>query len=214
MLFRSDATRAIGSAPSRREAGLPENAFVFCSFNNGSKFRPEIFDVWMRLLKAVPESVLWLPEGDAAAMRNLRAETQTRGVETSRLVFAPFAAKPEDHLARLKCADLFLDTLPYNAHATACDALWAGLPLLTCMGQSFAGRVAASLLQAAGLPELTTQTLADYEALALKLAREPETLRAVREKLARNRDLYPLFDTRRFTRNLEALFAGMRENAG
>ena len=140
----------------------------------------------------------------------VRADGRWLEVPPARLL----AAKPEDHLARLKCADLFLDTLPYNAHATACDALWAGLPLLTCMGQSFAGRVAASLLQAAGLPELTTQTLADYEALALKLAREPETLRAIREKLVRNRVLYPLFDTRRFTRNLEALFAGMRENAG
>ena len=142
-------------------------------------------------------------------MQNLKAEAARRGVPEERLVFAPFLAAPDEHLARLRLADLFLDTLPYNAHATACDALWAGLPVLTCLGTTYPGRVAASLLNAIGLPELITETLTDYEALALALAREPERLAALKAKLAANRRTAPLFDTARFTRNLEAAYRRM-----
>ena len=208
----SDRTRAIAeTAPTRAEAGLPERGFVFASFNNAYKFSPAVFDVWMRLLSKVEGSVLWLPEHHPSATRNLIREAGSRGIDARRLVFAPLIPSPAAHLARLRLADLFLDTLPYNAHSTANDALWAGLPVLTCLGNSFAGRVAASLLEAVGLPELITKALSSYEALALKLAREPERLIAVKAKLKRNRDTYPLFDTARFTRHLEAAFTIMWE---
>jgi predicted O-linked N-acetylglucosamine transferase (SPINDLY family) len=209
-----DSSRLISSpVPARHEAGLPETGFVFASFNNSYKFSPEMFAVWMRLLHAVQGSVLWLSAGNPAVARNLAREAEARGVEGGRLIFAPFMPRPEDHLARLKLADLFLDTLPYNAHATAGDALLAGLPVLTCKGSSFAGRVAASLLHSAGLTELTTESLADYEALALELAREPTMLALMKTKLARNRSTYPLFDTARFTRHIEAAFATMAERS-
>lgn len=203
----ADATRKIAAAkPSREEAGLPASGFIFCSFNNSYKFSPQMFDIWMRLLRGVEGSVLWLPQSNAAAMRNLRREAEARGVPAERLVFAPFVANGEDHLARLGLADLFLDTLPYNAHATASDALWAGVPLLTCLGSTFAGRVAASVLKAAGVPELITESLEAYEALALRLARDAEALSAIRNRLARNREICALFDTAAFTRNLEAAY--------
>ncbi|MSP94584.1 MAG: glycosyltransferase family 41 protein [Alphaproteobacteria bacterium] len=205
----NDSRRRIGVPPSRKEAGLPENAFVFCSFNNSYKFSPETFDIWMRLLRQVRNSVLWLPQNNEAAMRNLGREAEARGIAATRLIFAPFAPNAEDHLARLGLADLFLDTLPYNAHTTACDALWAGLPVLTCLGNTFAGRVAGSVLYAAGLPELVMQSPEDYEALALRLARDPEALATLRAKLAANRGQCPLFDTERSTRALEAAFAEM-----
>jgi len=208
----SDRTRMIDErAPTRAEAGLPERGFVFASFNNAYKFSPAMFDVWMRLLSQVEGSVLWLPEHHLLTTRNLIREAGTRGIDASRLVFAPQVPSPSGHLARLRLADLFLDTLPYNAHSTANDALWAGLPVLTCLGKSFAGRVAASLLQAVDLPELTTDSLPSYEALALKLAREPKRLAAVKAKLGRNRDSGPLFDTARFTKHLEAAFTIMWE---
>jgi len=208
----NDRTRVIArEAPSRAEAGLPASGFVFCSFNNSYKFSPEIFDVWMRLLGAVSGAVLWLPEGNEAARRNLAREAQARGVDPHRLVFAGYAEAPEDHLARLALADVFLDTLPYNAHSTASDALWAGLPVLTCPGGSFAGRVAASQLHAAGLPELIADSLAAYEAMALRLARDAAMLAAVKAKLRQNRDSCPLFDTGRFTRHLEAAYTQMWE---
>jgi predicted O-linked N-acetylglucosamine transferase (SPINDLY family) len=169
----------------------------------------------MRLLRATAGSVLWVLCEDPYAIHNLRREARTRGVAPERLVFAP-RMEVNDHLARLQVADLFLDTLPYNAHATAADALWAGLPLLTCPGHSYASRVAASLLHAIGLPELATESLADYEALALALARDPERLAAIRARLVHNRDTEPLFDTARFTRNLEAAYAAIwqRQQAG
>ena len=169
----SDQTRAIAErAPTRAEAGLPDEGFVFASFNNAYKFSPAIFDVWMRLLSQIEDSVLWLPEHHPSATRNLLREAAQRGIDGARLVFAAPVPSPAGHLARLRLADLFLDTLPYNAHSTANDALWAGLPVLTCIGNSFAGRVAASLLHAVGLPELITESLSSYEALALKLARD------------------------------------------
>jgi len=208
----SDRTRAIGEQmPTRAESGLPGTGFVFASFNNAYKFSPAIFDVWMRLLAQVDDSVLWLPDHHPSATSNLIREAGVRGIDRSRLVFAAPVPSPARHLARLRLADLFLDTLPYNAHSTANDALWAGLPVLTCIGNSFAGRVAASLLRAAGLPELITESLSSYEALALKLAGEKERLAAVRATLNRNRDNCPLFDTARFTRHLETAFTTMWE---
>jgi predicted O-linked N-acetylglucosamine transferase (SPINDLY family) len=209
----NDAKRAISDrAISRADAGLPQTGFVFCSFNNSFKIAPEIFDIWMRLLCAVEGSVLWLLDDNAAAVRNLRREAGARGVAGARLVFAP-RADLDYHLARHRLADLFLDTLPYGAHTTASDALWAGVPVLTCLGATFPGRVAASLLQAVGLPELIVHSLADYEALALDLARNPDRLAAIKAKLAGNRRTFPLFDSARFTRHLEAAFTAMRERA-
>jgi protein O-GlcNAc transferase len=206
----TDSTRRFAERrPTRAEAGLPADGFVFCSFNNSYKITPEMFDVWMRLVGAVEGSVLWLPQTNAAAIRNLRAEAARRGVTEQRLVFAPFVRDGEDHLARLGLADLFLDTLPYNAHSTAVDAMWAGVPLLTLQGGAFAGRVAASALTAAGLPELIAASLDSYEALALKLAREPQTLAAIRTRLERARGQSALFDTARYTRNLEAAYLTM-----
>jgi predicted O-linked N-acetylglucosamine transferase (SPINDLY family) len=202
----NDATRVIGPAPSRAEAGLPDSGFVFCCFNNNWKITAPVFDIWMRLLAQVDGSVLWLLDGPGAP--NLRRAAQKRGIDPSRLVFAP-KAPPEAHLARHQLADLFLDTLPYNAHTTASDALWSGVPLVTCIGKVFQSRVAASLLKAIGLPELVTQTPAAYEALALELARNPALLAATREKLRRNRLTTPLYDSARFTANIEAAYEAM-----
>ena len=210
----NDATRRIAErTPTRSEAGLPEKGFVFCSFNNSYKFTPELFDIWMRLLLAVEGSVLWVPEVNAAAVRNLRREAASRGIDEKRLVFAPFLSSAEDHLARLRLADLFLDTLPYNAHTTAADALWAGLPVLTTPGSTFAGRVAASLINAIGLPEMIAPSLETYEATALQLARDRTALAEIKAKLQRNRGTYALFDTARFTRNLETAYANLYEHA-
>jgi predicted O-linked N-acetylglucosamine transferase (SPINDLY family) len=197
--------------PTRAEAGLPDDAFVFCSFNNTYKFTPEMFDVWMRLLKAVENGVLWLPATNDSAVRNLRREAEARGVNAARLVFAPFVVSADEHLARLKLADLFLDTQPYNAHSTASDALWAGLPVLTTSCETFAGRVAASLLKAVGLPDLIAPSLQAYEQLALRLANDRAALGEIRAKLARNRTTEPAFDTARFTRDLETAFLSVYE---
>jgi predicted O-linked N-acetylglucosamine transferase (SPINDLY family) len=206
----SDAGRRIAERTSTRyECGLPEGGFVFCCFNNPFKLAPEMFQVWMRLLAATGDSVLWLSDANATAQANLRREAEKCGVSAPRLIFAPRMPDIADHLARQRQADLFLDTLPYNAHSTASDALWAGVPVVTCSGSIFVGRVAASLLRAVGLPELVTETLPDYEALALKIAREPEFHAALKDKLARNRDVFPLFDTKRFTRNVEAAYTAM-----
>lgn len=208
----NDSTRPVaGRAPTRREAGLPEEGFVFCSFNTSYKFRPAVFDVWMRLLRTFEGSVLWLASGNSTVIGNLRREAQARGVHPERLIFAPRIERVEDHLARQKLADLFLDTLPYNAQTTASDALWAGLPVLTCLGGAWSGRVAASVLTAVGLPELITHSLEEYEALAIALVREPERLQRIRDTLARNRVTHPLFDTARYTRHLEAAFEQMCE---
>jgi predicted O-linked N-acetylglucosamine transferase (SPINDLY family) len=189
---------------------LPELGFVFCCFNNNYKIAPQVFDIWMRLLKACPESVLWLLADNPYAVLNLRREAAARGVAPERLVFAPRVPN-DDHLARHRLADLFLDTLPVNAHATASDALWAGLPLLTCMANTFAGRVGASMLHAIGLPELVASSLAEYEAIALALVRDAEALARLRTKLATNRSSQPLFDTARITRNLETAYTRMWE---
>ena len=204
---------APASTPTRAEAGLPDRGFVFTCQNAAHKFGPEMFDVWMRLLRGVEGSVLWLRATNDAAVSRLRSEARARGVAPERLLFAPHAPRWEDHLARLRLAQLFLDTLPYNAHATACDALWEGVPVLTCLGNSWPGRVGASLLYAIGLPELVTHSLAEYEALALQLARDKDRLAAVGAKLRRNRDCEPLFDTARFTRDLETAYATMWERA-
>jgi predicted O-linked N-acetylglucosamine transferase (SPINDLY family) len=199
----------VGRSPSRSECGLPEQGFVFCCFNNAYKLTPPVFAVWMRLLKAVPGSVLWLLEMFPEGRANLERTAQEQGIETSRLVFAPRVPLPE-YLARYRCADLFLDTLPYNAGATARDALRMGLPLLTCAGRSFAARMAGSLLHVAGVPELITQSLAEYEALALRLAHAPHTLAKL---LGRQSGAASgvLFDTGRFTRGLEAAYVQMHD---
>jgi predicted O-linked N-acetylglucosamine transferase (SPINDLY family) len=167
-----------------------------------------MFDIWMRLLDRVPGSVLWLVSGGAAPSSNLRREAMHRGVDPGRLVFAPRLPYAE-HLGRLKLADLFLDTLPFNAGTTASDALWAGLPVLTCAGEAFAARMAGSLLQAVGLPELITHSLADYEAKALELAQQPEMLRGLRQRLSNNRRTAPVFDTDRCRRSLESGYVEM-----
>ena len=211
--FPTDPARNIGAVPSRADCGLPESGFVFCAFNNNWKTTRPLFDVWMRLLAAVPQSVLWLKQPAADARANLEREAAARGIDPARLVYAENAPL-ETHLARHANAGLFLDTLPYNAHATAADALGAGLPVLTCKGQAFAGRVAASLLDAAGLPELVAQTLEEYEALALDLARDPAKLKALKEKLARNLPASPLFDADGFRRDIEAAYLTMWEARG
>ena len=208
----TDSTRPIADrTPSRTEAGLPETGFVFVCNNNAHKIGPELFDIWMRLLKAVEGSVLWFNALSPSTRINLRREASAHGVAPKRLVFAPKMPKIEDHLARLRLGDIFLDTLPYNAHATASDALWAGLPVLTCHGNTFPAGVAAGVLHAIGLPELVTKSLSEYEALALTLARNPERLGAIKAKLMRNRDSEPLFNTALFTRNLESVYVTMLE---
>jgi predicted O-linked N-acetylglucosamine transferase (SPINDLY family) len=205
----NDCRRAIADTKSARaEQGLPDDAFVFCNFNQSYKLTPDIFAVWLRLLARVEGSVLWLLDGGPLFQGNLRQVAQRHGVAGERLVFAaplPLA----QHLARLGVADLFLDTLPYNAHTTASDSLWAGVPLLTCRGTSFPGRVATSLLMAAGLPELVTETLADYETLALRLATDAPALSVLKQKLAANRATCALFDTARFCRHIEAAYIEM-----
>jgi predicted O-linked N-acetylglucosamine transferase (SPINDLY family) len=207
----NDATRAIAErAPSRHEAGLPDPAFVFCAFNNSYKITPAFFGVWMRLLEHLPASLLWLLDDNPAARSNLQQSARAQGIDPARLVFAP-RVDHAAHLARHRLADLFLDNLPCNAHTTASDALWAGLPLVTCRGETFAGRVAASLLQAVGLPELIADDLQQYERLALELARDPAVLARHRERLARNRLSHPLFDTERFRRHIEAAYLRMWE---
>jgi predicted O-linked N-acetylglucosamine transferase (SPINDLY family) len=210
-LCNDDTHEIAERTPARTECDLPEQDFVFCCYLS-YKLTPGFFDVWMRLLNAVPGSVLWLVAANSNSLvrDNLRREAVVRGVASERLVFATPAARPE-YLARLALADLFLDTLPYNAGATASDALGAGLPVLTCSGSTFVGRMAGSLLTAAGLPELITDSLDAYERLALRLATEPGLLAALRRKLARNRSTAPLFDIGRFTRDLEAAYWRMWE---
>ncbi len=206
----NDCTRPIGETPTRSEAGLPQSGFVFCCFNAAWKITPAMFDVWMRLLSAVPGSLLWLLDDNTTATRNLRAAAAAQGADPARLVFAPRIPSAA-HLARHRLADLFVDTMPYNAHTTASDALWAGLPLLTCLGGQFDGRVAASLLQTMGLPELVTHSTEDYEALALALARDRERLAGLRGKLAQNRLSSPLYDTDLFRKSIETAYLRMME---
>ena len=207
----NDRKREVADKLYTREAwGLPPRGIVFCCFCSNYKITPCTFDVWMRILKQVKGSVLWLLKENVSAVRNLRQAAEQRGVSGDRLIFAKFADNPH-HLARHRVADLFLDTIPCNAHTTASDALWAGLPLLTCKGQSFTSRVAASLLKAAGLPELVTRTLEEYERTAIKLATHPAKLSAIRQKLEADRTTVPLFDSPRYTQHLESAYKAMYE---
>jgi protein O-GlcNAc transferase len=207
----NDSKLKIGErASTRAEAGLPDRGFVFCCFNKSAKITAPVFDVWMRLVSAIEGSVLWLLRDNPVAEGNLRNQAVARGVDPNRLVFAD-KLELHQHLARHRLADLFLDTVPYNAHTTASDALQAGLPLLTCAGSTFAGRVAASLLSAVGLPELIAHSLAEYEALALRLAGDSEYRADIAARLAQNRTSFPLFDTDRFRHHIEAAYTTMWE---
>jgi len=197
--------------PTRAECGLPDNAFVFCCFNQTYKITPEVFRIWMNVLKAIEGSVLWLSAGNSTAEANLRREAERHGVAAERLVFAPTVPEMADHLARQRQADLFLDTLPYNAHTTANDALLVGLPVLTRLGEAFHGRVAASLLQTAGLPELITTSGEAYESLAIELARDRGKLAALKQKLASGRSTTALFNSKLFTCRLETAYLAMYE---
>lgn len=208
----NDTKRPIGKRTSRLENQLPETAFVFCSFNQSFKITPDVFAVWMRLLNNIPNSVLWLLDCNQWAKTNLIREANQQGVGANRLIFAP-RTSIADHLARHPCADLFLDTLPYNAHTTASDALWMGLPILTCVGDAFAARVAGSLLTAAGLPELITYSLAEYEAKAIELAQHPAQLNALKNKLASQIKSAALFNTKSFTMNLEHSLSNIYKNS-
>ncbi|SPJ17804.1 conserved hypothetical protein [Burkholderiales bacterium] len=206
----NDRRRPVVAPSDRARWGLPQDAFVFCCFNSNYKITPQIFDRWCSLLRQVDDTVLWLFVANPQARKNILAEAQLRGIDPGRLFWAsglPLA----DHLARIQAADLFLDTLPVNAHTTASDALWAGLPVLTVLGESFASRVAASLLIAAGLPELVAADLDNYERIALELARERGRLLELRERLAASRETCALFDSARYTRDFEALIARMVE---
>ena len=205
----NDAKRAISERVfTRAELGLPERGFVFCCFNNNFKILPATFGAWMRMLQAVPGSVLWLLEDNAAASRHLRQHARGAGVDPARLVFGP-RMRLDEHLARHRQADLFVDTLPYNAGTTASDALWTGLPVLTCAGRSFASRLAASLLHSLGLSELVTHTRAEYEAQAIAIARDPARLAALRQRLAQARTRSTLFDGRDHARRIETAYGAM-----
>jgi predicted O-linked N-acetylglucosamine transferase (SPINDLY family) len=202
----NDRSRVISDRVfTKKEVGLPEHGFVFACFNNNYKITPDVFDVWVRILQSVEGSVLWLFEENKTAAINLRKEAQKRGLAPDRLVFAP-KMETSEHLARHKLADLFIDTLPYNAHTTASDALWAGLPVLTCMGESFASRVAASLLNAIEMPELITSSLQEYEELAIALGKDPQRIQALKQKLENNKLTTPLFDSSLFTKDIENLY--------
>jgi protein O-GlcNAc transferase len=205
----NDRKRAVASsATSRRDCGLPDQGLVLCSFNNSYKISPAFFDIWMRLIRSVPGSVLWLLETNDLVKGNLRSEARRRGVDGARLIFAPIVA-PAEHLERHRHADLFLDTLPCNAHTTASDALWAGLPVLTCCGDTFAGRVAGSLLTAIGMPELITASPEHYEHTALALMSDPQRRIALRQRLEQNRNTGALFDLPKLTENIEAAYTRM-----
>jgi predicted O-linked N-acetylglucosamine transferase (SPINDLY family) len=205
--INDDRGRAMAPAPSRAEAGLPQTGFVFCNFNQSYKLTPETFEGWMRILGRVEGSVLWLLEGPAPYADTIAQHARAHGIAPERILFAPDRSQ-DQHLARLSLANLFLDGLPYNAHTTGSDALWAGVPVLTRRGTAFPGRVGASLLQAAGLPELVTENRQDYEDLAIRLATQAEAFAAIKAKLTRN---CPLFDTDLFRRNIESAYERMWE---
>lgn len=200
---------SLGEIPTRLSQGLPESGFVFACFNNAYKITPEIFDVWMNLLKEIPNSVLWLSKPSAVAIENLQSEAKSRGVDPSRLIFAMRTPGRKEHLSRLRLADLFLDTPNYNAHATAADALWAGLPLLTLIGDTFAGRVAASQLNALGLNQLIVDSKQMYFDMAVELASQPDILRNIRSELEFKRSNSPLFDTKQYVKDLESIYLGL-----
>jgi predicted O-linked N-acetylglucosamine transferase (SPINDLY family) len=210
-LPNDDQQPIAAETPRRRDLGLPETAFVFCAFNNIYKLNPLMFDIWMRLLEGTPGSVLWLRGGEEAMRANLRREARLRGIDPERLVFAPRIQAMDAHLARNRQADLFLDTLPYGAHATARDALWAGLPVLTCTGDAFATRVAASLLMALDLPELVAANLEEYTSRALTLASSSSLLAELRAKLAHQRVTCPVFGADLYRQHLESAYLTMSE---
>ncbi len=189
---------------SRQSSGLPDGGFIFCCFNNSYKITEKIFDIWMQLLAEIPYSVLWLSDRDEFAIENLLKEADKRGIVADRLIFAKRAEKFADYLARYQVADLFLDTQIYNAHCTAIDCLQSGCPLVTCSGDTFASRVAGSLLRAAELPELITHNLHEYKKLALHLALNPVVLKNIRQKLKAKRTTAPLFDSKGYAQNFES----------
>lgn len=210
--FPTDCTLSVSyRTPTRQEVGLPSSGVVFCCFNHIYKINPSIFGIWMQLLCEVPGSVIWLSEPGPQAVANFQMEAQRRGVESHRLVFAERVPQVADHLARYRLADVFLDTSPYNAHTTAADALFVGLPVITCSGGTFSGRVAGSLLKAVGMPELIAQSLDQYKALALELATNPDKLAETKRKLLANKSKYPLFDTPQYCKNLEVALMQMWE---
>jgi predicted O-linked N-acetylglucosamine transferase (SPINDLY family) len=200
-----------GNPPTRLEQGLPNDGVVFCAFNNTFKIGPELFGIWMRILRQSDNSVLWLSGTSDAAVANLRHEAEARGIDADRLCFAPYMKSRADYLGRYRLADLFLDTLPFNAQTTACDALWAGLPVLSRLGSTFVGRVAASVLGVMGLPELITHSEEEYEALALKLAKNPSMIADLKNKVALNRHTCRIFDPERFRRGIEAAYEAIYE---
>ena len=205
----NDHTQLIANKDWKKgDFGFPEDSFVFCSFNGPYKIDPVMFDVWMEILRKVPDSILWLLSGNNIAEKNLRREAEARGIQSERLVFADMLPKDE-HLSRLRFADLALDTRIVTGHTTTSDALWAGVPVITLQGGHFASRVSSSVLSAIGLPELITHSLEEYEALAVQLARNPAQLQEIRQRLAENRLSAPLFDTPRFVRNLESAYKEM-----
>jgi predicted O-linked N-acetylglucosamine transferase (SPINDLY family) len=208
----SDTVRIVGERPTRSAAGLPEGVFVFCSFNNGYKYNPALFDLWSRLLIEAPDSILWISHPGETAASALRNEMQRRGVASDRLLFAFRVDRHSDHIARLQLADLALDTFPYNSHSTGVDALWAGVPMVTCLGGAFSSRVGASIVSAAGLPDLVTATPEAYLALALELYRTPDKLASMRRRLNEDKLSLPLFNMQAFTASLEDLYFSMWQN--
>lgn len=208
-----DAAQVIGETPTRRDAGLPEDDFVFCSLNSSYKFNPQVFDIWCRLLREVPQSCLWLSRPAGSGAENLLREVAARDVAPSRIIYAERVAARADYLARLRLADLVLDPFPYNSHSTGMDALWAGVPMIALLGETFAGRVGASMLMAAGLPECVARSGEEYLQRCLALAGDPGKLRELRQRLAANHATSPLFDMPRFTRDLEDAYFRMGRDA-
>jgi predicted O-linked N-acetylglucosamine transferase (SPINDLY family) len=196
---------------TRKDHGLPSKGIVFCCFNNNYKISSNEFDIWMRLLSKIEESVLWLKINNNSARENIQVAAKKRGIDPERIIFSDRLSM-EEHLARHSLADIFLDTFNFNAHTTACDALWAGLPIVTKIGKSFAARVAGSLLTAVGMTELITNSELEYEELILKLASKPKELKKIKQKLNKNLTLYPLFDTKKYTFNLEKAYEKAYEN--
>ena len=204
-----DATRPVGLPPSREAAGLPVSGFVFCSMNNSYKFNPQVFDVWCRILDQTPGSFLWLTRPSGRGDENLLREAAARGIASERIIFAPFVQSRAEHLARLQLADLALDPSPYNSHSTGIDLLWAGVPMITLLGDTFSGRVGASLLLAAGLPECIANTWDDYERLCIDLFRNPVRFQDLRRRLLESHSHAPLFDMKRFVAGLDQLYLDM-----
>lgn len=210
--FPHDRNRVLEGEPTREAEGLPTDKFIFCSFNQPYKINPQLWDVWCQILREVPNSILWLHGFDTIARENLGKEAEARGVSTERLIFAKVKPKLSEHLARIALADLALDTVPYNGHTTTGDALWAGTPVLTALGDYFSARVAASMLHAAGFPDLVASNLDQYAQKAIEIAQNPAQLQALRQRLADSRLTCRLYDSARLTRNIEKAFVAMYEN--